>query len=146
MNTSKIYELSRDYARAWELIQQGAKLACWVDALYANCRHIVDAYKGVACLFFMEFEDWEEYPSSDPFEFFVQRCTERNAEFYLPIADKYIDLLVETQPQIITNDEQNDANLAHIERLWNTENRTPDEDQILDLLLLLSEEFKFRGI
>ena len=27
-----IYELSRDYARAWELIQQGDRLACWVDA------------------------------------------------------------------------------------------------------------------
>ena len=84
------FELSRDYARAWQLIQQGEKLAVLRDALYANCRDVEIAYKGLACLFFMEFEDWEEYASSDPFEFFVQRCTERNAEFYLPLADNMI--------------------------------------------------------
>jgi antitoxin component HigA of HigAB toxin-antitoxin module len=54
----------------------------------------------------------------------------------------YSELLLETQPQVITNDEQNDANLAHIERLMNTRHRTSDEDRILELLLLLSEEFE----
>jgi hypothetical protein len=54
----------------------------------------------------------------------------------------YGDLLIEIQPQVITNDEQNDANLAHIERLWNIENRTPEEDKLFDLLLLLSEQFE----
>lgn len=54
----------------------------------------------------------------------------------------YSELLLETQPQVITNDAQNDANLAHIERLMNSENLTPEEEKILDLLLLLSEEFE----
>ena len=54
----------------------------------------------------------------------------------------YTDLLIETQPQAITNDEQNDANLAHINRLMAIENRTPEEEKILDLLLLLSEKFE----
>jgi hypothetical protein len=54
----------------------------------------------------------------------------------------YGDLLIEIQPQVITNDAENDANLAHIERLWSIENRTPDEEKLFDLLLLLSEQFE----
>ena len=54
----------------------------------------------------------------------------------------YSELLAEIQPQVITNDAENDANLAHIERLWNIENRTPEEEKLFDLLLLLSEQFE----
>lgn len=54
----------------------------------------------------------------------------------------YNELLAETQPQAITNDEQNDACLAHIERLMSIENPTSDELKILDLLLLLSHHFE----
>ena len=54
----------------------------------------------------------------------------------------YSELLAEIQPQVITNDAENDANLAHIERLWSIENRTPEEDKLFDLLLLLSEHFE----
>ena len=54
----------------------------------------------------------------------------------------YSELLAEIQPQIITNDAENDANLAHIERLMNAENLTSDEEKILNLLLLLSEHFE----
>ncbi len=54
----------------------------------------------------------------------------------------YSELLAEIQPQVITNDAENDANLAHIERLWSIENRTPEEDKLFDLLLLLSEQFE----
>ena len=57
-------------------------------------------------------------------------------------AKTYSELLAEIQPQIITNDAENDANLAHIERLWSIENRTPDEEKLFDLLLLLSEQFE----
>ena len=53
----------------------------------------------------------------------------------------YGDLLIEIQPQVITNDAENDANLAHIERLWNID-RTPEEEKLFDLLLLLSEQFE----
>ena len=53
----------------------------------------------------------------------------------------YGDLLIEIQPQVITNDEQNAVFLAHIERLWNID-RTPEEEKLFDLLLLLSEQFE----
>ena len=53
----------------------------------------------------------------------------------------YSELLAEIQPQVITNDAENDANLAHIERLWNID-RTPEEEKLFDLLLLLSEQFE----
>jgi hypothetical protein len=142
-----IYELSRDYARAWELIQQGEKLACWVDCSERPSRCTTDISKDDDCLFFLEpsiFDDWQEkILNLSRFERFVKRCTERDAEFYLPTAStNYSELLAEIQPQIITNDEQNDANLARIERLWNIENRTSDEEKILNLLLLLSEKFE----
>jgi HTH-type transcriptional regulator/antitoxin HigA len=58
------------------------------------------------------------------------------------MAKTYSELLAEIQPQIITNDEQNDVFLAHIERLWHIENRTPEEEKLFDLLLLLSEHFE----
>ena len=54
----------------------------------------------------------------------------------------YSELLAEIQPQVITNDAENDANLAHIERLWSIKNRTPEEEKLFDLLLLLSEQFE----
>jgi HTH-type transcriptional regulator/antitoxin HigA len=57
----------------------------------------------------------------------------------------YSELLAEIQPQVITNDEQNDVNLAHIEKMWNIENRTPEEEKIFDLLLLLSEQFESKA-
>ena len=44
----------------------------------------------------------------------------------------YSELLTEIQPKVITNDAENDANLAHIERLWSIENRTPEEDKLFD--------------
>lgn len=54
----------------------------------------------------------------------------------------YSDLLLETQPQVITNDAENDACLKHIERLMHIENPTLHEEKILQLLLLLSEQFE----
>ena len=53
----------------------------------------------------------------------------------------YSELLAEIQPQVITNDEQNAVFLAHIERLWHID-RTPEEEKLFDLLLLLSEHFE----
>lgn len=54
----------------------------------------------------------------------------------------YNDLLLETQPQVITNDAENNVCLKHIERLMHIKNRTPEEEKIYDLLLLLSEQFE----
>ena len=60
----------------------------------------------------------------------------------ITMAKTYNELLLETQPQAITTDAENEVNLAHIERLMSMENLTPDEEKILDLLLLLSENFE----
>ena len=57
----------------------------------------------------------------------------------ITMAKTYNELLLETQPQAITTDTENEVNLAHIERLMSMENLTPDEEKILELLLLLSE-------
>jgi len=85
-----IFELSRDYARAWELIQQGEKLACWVD--WKQQRYIARAEKwqlnngtfitnnGNVYYVWMVDED-------NTFDLFDKRCTELNIEFYLPLAD-----------------------------------------------------------
>ena len=60
----------------------------------------------------------------------------------MAMAKTYNELLLETQPQAITTDTENEVNLAHIERLMSMENLTLDEKKILDLLLLLSEHFE----
>ena len=60
----------------------------------------------------------------------------------ITMAKTYNELLLETQPQAIATDAENEINLAHIERLMSMENLTPDEEKILDLLLLLSEHFE----
>ena len=60
----------------------------------------------------------------------------------ITMAKTYNELLLETQPQAITTDTENEVNLAHIERLMSMENLTPDEEKILELLLLLSERFE----
>ena len=60
----------------------------------------------------------------------------------ITMAKTYNELLLETQPQAITTDTENEINLAHIERLMSMENLTPDEEKILELLLLLSERFE----
>ena len=134
----KDFKLSRDYARAWELIQQGEKLACEYDR--SNSRVVTRAEKSASSNTVV-INGWSHYLPSG-FNGFAKRCTELNFKFYLPIADNYTNLLIETQPQVITNDAQNDANLAHIERLMVIENLTPEEEKILDLLLLLSKEFE----
>ena len=54
----------------------------------------------------------------------------------------YNELLLETQPQAISTEAENDACLAHIERLMSIENPTEAESRILELLLLLSEHFE----
>jgi hypothetical protein len=86
-----IFELSRDYARAWQLIQQGEKLACWVDydSLF---RDIAQAYKwfGATMIVARGTQYVYLFEEQNNFELFAKRCTELNAEFYLPLADNMI--------------------------------------------------------
>ena len=86
-----IYELSRDYARAWELIQQGEKLAC----------HLIDVHRPIIAFAFYQ-EDYEATKITDNewnyldmlednnFNDFAKRCTELNIEFYIPLADNML--------------------------------------------------------
>ncbi len=54
----------------------------------------------------------------------------------------YGALLAEFQPQVITNIEQNEQALALVEKLMAIKERTPEQSQILRLLVLLIEEFE----
>jgi hypothetical protein len=86
-----IYELSRDYDRAWQLIQQGEKLAC----------HLIDEHRPIIAFAFYQ-ENYEATKITDNewnyldmlednnFDDFAKRSTELSAEFYLPLADNMI--------------------------------------------------------
>ena len=84
-----IYELSRDYARAWELIQQGDRLACWVDAdADADVRGVAHACLDVDATWITDNEyNYVYLLEQNTFELFVDGCTNHNIEFYLPLAD-----------------------------------------------------------
>ncbi|MDX2256977.1 MAG: transcriptional regulator [Pseudanabaenaceae cyanobacterium bins.39] len=54
----------------------------------------------------------------------------------------YGDLLAEIQPQVITNDAENEAALQNIEKLLATPHPTAEEERILQLLLTLVEKYE----
>ncbi|MFZ4555352.1 MAG: helix-turn-helix domain-containing protein [Pseudanabaena sp.] len=54
----------------------------------------------------------------------------------------YGDLLVEIQPQVITNDVENEIALRNIERLLAIPQPTAEEERILQLLLTLVEKYE----
>jgi HTH-type transcriptional regulator/antitoxin HigA len=54
----------------------------------------------------------------------------------------YGDLLVEIQPQVITNDVENEIALRNIERLLAIPKPTVEEERILQLLLTLVEKYE----
>jgi hypothetical protein len=96
-----IYQLSRDYDRAWQLIQQGEKLACWVDydSLF---RDIAQAYKwfGATMIVARGTQYVYLFEEQNNFDDFAKRCTELNAEFYLPLADNMIVISEERLTEI----------------------------------------------
>ncbi|MFB2981723.1 hypothetical protein [Microseira sp. BLCC-F43] len=51
-------------------------------------------------------------------------------------------LLAEIQPQVITSEEENERYLEIVEELMACKNRTPEQNAILKLLVLLIEEFE----
>ena len=91
----KDFKLSRNYARAWELIQQGEKLACWVET---NHRKVVanayyqDDYEATK----ITDNEWNylDMLENNNFNDFAKRCTELNIEFYLPVANSAIPIVV----------------------------------------------------
>ncbi|MCU0537891.1 MAG: transcriptional regulator [Hydrococcus sp. Prado102] len=54
----------------------------------------------------------------------------------------YGDLLAQYQPKIITTEEENERALAVVESLTHKNNLTPEEDQLLELLVTLIEKFE----
>jgi len=86
-----IYELSRDYERAWQLMRQGDRLACWVEH-ELHGKDIASAYRfneiTIVCargtIYIYLFADY------DTLENFLLRCTELNIKFYLPLSNDTI--------------------------------------------------------
>lgn len=96
-----IYELSRDYARAWQLIQQGKKVACWVDVHFRSIIAFAfyqDDYEATK----ITDNEWNylDMLEDNNFDDFAKRCTELSAEFYLPIADNMIVISEERLTEI----------------------------------------------
>jgi HTH-type transcriptional regulator / antitoxin HigA len=54
----------------------------------------------------------------------------------------YGDLLAQYQPKIITTEEENSRALAVVESLTHKSDLTPEEDQLLELLITLIEKFE----
>jgi HTH-type transcriptional regulator / antitoxin HigA len=54
----------------------------------------------------------------------------------------YGDLLSQYQPKIITTEEENSRALAVVESLSHKSNLSPEEDQLLELLITLIEKFE----
>jgi HTH-type transcriptional regulator/antitoxin HigA len=57
-------------------------------------------------------------------------------------SDNYTNLLVIYQPKIIKTEEENERALAVVEELMHVENRTPEQDALYELLILLIEKFE----
>lgn len=56
--------------------------------------------------------------------------------------DKYKELLAMYQPKLIRNEEENDKALAIVEELMHRQNRSPEEDELYELLITLVEKFE----
>lgn len=55
---------------------------------------------------------------------------------------KYSDLLVKYQPKLIKTEEENERALAVVEELMHLHNRTPEEEALYELLIVLIEKFE----
>jgi hypothetical protein len=80
-----IFELSRDYVYAWNLIQKGDRLAAWVD-YEVNHKDIAQAYKWHNCTMIVAKGTQYIYlfEEQNTFNDFAKHCTKLNVEFYLP--------------------------------------------------------------
>ncbi|OZH54171.1 transcription regulator with HTH domain protein [Hydrocoleum sp. CS-953] len=57
-------------------------------------------------------------------------------------SQKYSDLLVKYQPKLIKTEDENERALAVVEELMHVQNRTPEEDTLYELLIVLIEKFE----
>ncbi|MEG4346987.1 transcriptional regulator [Microcoleus sp. A003_D6] len=56
--------------------------------------------------------------------------------------DKYTELLSQYQPKIIRTEAENEKALAIVEELMHRRDRTPEEDELYELLIALIEKFE----
>ena len=56
--------------------------------------------------------------------------------------DKYSELLVKYQPKLIRTEEENEKALAIVEELMHRSNRTTEENELYELLVILIEKFE----
>ncbi|NJL23409.1 MAG: transcriptional regulator [Leptolyngbyaceae cyanobacterium SM1_3_5] len=56
--------------------------------------------------------------------------------------EKYRDLLSQYQPKLIRTEEENERALVIVEELMNRHNRSPEENELYDLLIALIEKFE----
>ncbi|MFB2979823.1 type II toxin-antitoxin system HigA family antitoxin [Microseira sp. BLCC-F43] len=56
--------------------------------------------------------------------------------------DKYSELLVKYQPKLIRTEAENEKALAIVEELMHVYNRTPEENELYELLVTLIEKFE----
>jgi HTH-type transcriptional regulator/antitoxin HigA len=56
--------------------------------------------------------------------------------------DKYSQLLVRYQPKLIRTEEENERALAIVEELMHHPNRSPEENELYELLITLIEKFE----
>jgi HTH-type transcriptional regulator / antitoxin HigA len=54
----------------------------------------------------------------------------------------YINLLSDIKPRVISNEEENQKVLSQVEKLMAIAQRTPEQDEILELLVVLIEKFE----
>ncbi|MDY7006211.1 MAG: transcriptional regulator [Cyanobacteriota bacterium] len=57
-------------------------------------------------------------------------------------SQKYSDLLVKYQPKLIKTEDENERMLAVVEELMHIQNRTPEEEVLYELLIVLIEKFE----
>ena len=56
--------------------------------------------------------------------------------------DLYKDLLLEYQPKLIKTEDDNEQALAMVEKLMHLANRTPEQQELYELLIVLVEKFE----
>jgi len=56
--------------------------------------------------------------------------------------DKYSKLLAQYQPKLIRTEAENERALAIVEELMHRQNRSPEENELYDLLITLIEKFE----
>ena len=57
-------------------------------------------------------------------------------------SDKYNELLIKYQPKLIKTESENEKALAIVEELMHRPNRTPEENELYELLIALIEKFE----